>query len=60
MSTKLKGKFYWTTIRPTILYDSECWVLKGQHERKVRFAEMRMLRWMCGDIRQDKKSVKVI
>ncbi|KAM1152002.1 hypothetical protein FF1_034659 [Malus domestica] len=25
MSLKLKGKFYRTTIRPTMLYGSECW-----------------------------------
>lgn len=25
---KLKGKFYWTTIRPTMFYGSECWTIK--------------------------------
>ena len=33
--TKLKGKLYCTAICPAILYGSECWALKGQHERKV-------------------------
>ena len=42
--TKLKGKFY----RTAIIYGSECWALKGQLERKVRVAKMRMLKWMCG------------
>ena len=44
--TKLKGKLYCTAICPAILYGSECWALKGQHERKVGVAEMKMLRWM--------------
>lgn len=35
----------------TILYDSECWVLK-EHERKIKVAKMKMLRWMCGHIRK--------
>ncbi|KAH1225701.1 Craniofacial development protein 2 [Glycine max] len=51
---KLKGKFYRTTVRPAILYGTECWAVKSQHETKVGVAEMRMLRWMCGKTRQDK------
>ncbi|RZB98883.1 LINE-1 retrotransposable element ORF2 protein [Glycine soja] len=51
---KLKGKFYWTAVRPAILYGTECWAVKSQHENKVGVAEMRMLRWMCGKTRQDK------
>ncbi|KAL5128566.1 Craniofacial development protein 2 [Glycine soja] len=51
---KLKGKFYRTAVRPTILYGTECWAVKTQHENKVGVAEMRMLRWMCGKTRQDK------
>ena len=41
---KVKGKFYRTTIRPTILYDNECWTLKRQQKHKMEVAEMRMLR----------------
>ncbi|RZB80334.1 putative 2-carboxy-D-arabinitol-1-phosphatase [Glycine soja] len=51
---KLKGKFYRTAVRPAILYGTECWAVKSQHETKVGVAEMRMLRWMCGKTRQDK------
>ena len=29
---KLKGKFYRTTIRPVLLYGSECCAVKYQHE----------------------------
>ena len=48
---KLKGKFYRTTIRPALLYGSECWAIKYQHEQKMSVAEMR---WMCGHTRKDK------
>ncbi|KAH1239249.1 Phospholipid-transporting ATPase 3 [Glycine max] len=51
---KLKGKFYRTAVRSTILYGTKCWAVKSQHETKVGVAEMRMLRWMCGKTRQDK------
>ncbi|KAH1210957.1 Style cell-cycle inhibitor 1-A [Glycine max] len=51
---KLKGKFYRTAVRPAILYGTECWTVKSQHENKVGVAEMRMLRWVCGKTRQDK------
>ncbi|KAH1263123.1 putative serine/threonine-protein kinase abkB [Glycine max] len=51
---KLKEKFYRTAVKPAILYGTECWAVKSQHENKVGVAEMRMLRWMCGKTRQDK------
>ncbi|KAH1228604.1 hypothetical protein GmHk_10G028576 [Glycine max] len=51
---KLKRKFYRTAVRLAILYGTECWAVKSQHETKVGVAEMRMLRWMCGKTRQDK------
>jgi Reverse transcriptase (RNA-dependent DNA polymerase) len=51
---KLKGKFYKTAVRPAMLYGSECWGVNYEHEQKMRVAEMRMLRWMCGHTRLDK------
>ena len=51
---KLKGKFYRTAIRPAILYGTECWAAKGEHEHKLSVAEMKMLRWMSGHTRLDK------
>ena len=50
----LKGKFYRTAIRPAMLYGSECWATKYENEQKMRVAEMRMLRWMCGHTRLDR------
>ncbi|KAM1765238.1 hypothetical protein ACFX11_004391 [Malus domestica] len=54
MPLKLKEKFYRTTIRPAMLYGTECWAVKHQHVHKMGVAEMRMLRWMCGHTRKDK------
>ena len=54
ISIKLKGKFYRTTIRPVILYGSEWWALKGQHERKMRVVKIRMLRWISKYTKKDK------
>ena len=54
MPLKLKGKFYRTAIRPAMLYGTECWTAKGEHEHKLSVAEMKMLRWMSGHTRFDK------
>ena len=51
---KLKGKFYRTAVRPAMLYGAKCWATKKQHVHKMGVAEMRMLRWMCGQTRLDK------
>ncbi|RXH78558.1 hypothetical protein DVH24_002076 [Malus domestica] len=36
MPLKFKRKFYRTTIRPSMLYDTECWAGKQQHVHKLR------------------------
>lgn len=53
ISTEVKGKFYRTAIRPAVLYGSEYWAAKDQHIHKMSAAEMRMLKWMCGNTRLD-------
>jgi len=35
-------------------YYTECWALKRHHAQKMSVAEMRMLRWMCGNTWRDK------
>jgi len=37
-----------------MLYGTECWAVKSQHENQVNVAEMRMLRWTSGKTRHDK------
>ena len=37
-----------------MLYVTECWAIKRHHAQKMSVAEMRMLRWMCGNTRKDK------
>jgi hypothetical protein len=51
---KLKDKFYRTAIRPAMLYGAECWPTKGRHIQQLSVAEMRMLRWVCGNTRRDR------
>ncbi|XP_059281211.1 uncharacterized protein LOC132034891 [Lycium ferocissimum] len=51
---KLKGKFYILVIRPALLCGVECWPVKNSYVQRMKMAEMRMLRWMCGLIRRDR------
>jgi len=37
-----------------MLYETECWAVKNQHESKIHVAEMRMLCWMRGKTRWDR------
>jgi hypothetical protein len=37
---KLKGKFYKMTIKQAMMYDTECWAIKGQHIKNMSAAEM--------------------
>nr|XP_016515887.1 PREDICTED: uncharacterized protein LOC107832536 [Nicotiana tabacum] len=56
----LKGKFYKAVVRPAMLYGVECWPVKNSHVQRMKVAEMRMLRWMCGLTRLDKIKNEVI
>ena len=54
MSVMIKGKVYRTVVRPALMYGAETWALNKAQEKKLEFAEMRMLRWMCGVTKLDK------
>ncbi|XP_070050476.1 uncharacterized protein [Nicotiana tomentosiformis] len=54
VTSRLMGKFFKVVVRPTMLYGAECWPVKKSHVQKMKVAEMRMLRWMCGHTRKDK------
>ncbi|XP_070050899.1 uncharacterized protein [Nicotiana tomentosiformis] len=51
---RVKGKFYRVVVRSTMLYGVECCPVKNTHMQKMKVAETRMLRWMCGCTRRDK------
>ena len=61
MPLELKGKFYRTTIIPSLQYELKCWAFRKDHSRKIEVAEMRILRLMSGhtlrDIIRDMKKV---
>ena len=47
-------------VRPTLLYEAECWPIKRSHLQRLKVAEMRMIRWICGHARLDKIRNEVI
>ena len=51
MKVKIKGKVYKKIVRPAMVYGAE--TVKKTH-KKMKVAEMKMLRWMCGVTRLDK------
>nr|GEX55959.1 retrovirus-related Pol polyprotein LINE-1 [Tanacetum cinerariifolium] len=56
---KLKGTFYKAAIRPAMLYGSECWPITKALAFRVEVAELRMLRWTCGNTMVDMISNRV-
>ncbi|KAF3662152.1 hypothetical protein FXO37_12577 [Capsicum annuum] len=46
--------YLWVVVRPALLYGAECWPVKNSHIQRMKVAEMRMLRWMCGLTRGDR------
>ena len=50
----MKGRVYRMVIRPALLYGAECSPIKRSHVKRMRVAEMRMIRWICGHTRLDK------
>lgn len=50
---RLKGKFYSVVVRSTILSGAKYWQVKISHVQKIKVAEMRMMRCMCGHTRRD-------
>ena len=54
MPLSLKGKFYKTVVKPSLLYGTECWANKKQHTQKINITKMRMLKWRCDKIWMDK------
>ena len=38
MNVKIKGKVYWTVVRPALLYGADTWALKKAQEMKLGIA----------------------
>jgi hypothetical protein len=56
-SLRLKGKVYASCVRSCLIYGSETWPMKVEHELKLDRTEMSMVRWMCGiSLKERKKS----
>ncbi|XP_064108059.1 uncharacterized protein LOC135216609 [Macrobrachium nipponense] len=47
-STKVKGQFYKSVVRPGIGYGAETCLMKKVQEQEMDVEEVKMLRWMCG------------
>ena len=51
---KIKGQLYKACVRSAMCYGAECWVLRKEEVTRLRMAEMRMVRMMCGKTLKDK------
>ena len=44
MSLKTKMKLYWALMLPVLMYESQCWTLRKEDEKRLLVAEMTWLR----------------
>ena len=42
------------TVQSTMLHGSETWPLRKENDMALKWAEMRIVRWMCGMKLQDR------
>ena len=55
VSLKLKGKIYDACVQRVLVYGSETWAMKAGDLDRLRRAERRMVRRMCGVSLKDRK-----
>ena len=55
-SLRIKGALYKRYVRSTLNSGAESWPLRVEDERKLKTAEMRILRMLCGKTYKDKTS----
>ena len=58
VSLRMKGQVYRSCVRSVMIYGSETWPMKKEHENRLNTTEMRMIRWMSGVSLRDRKSSK--
>jgi len=54
ISLIVRGRFYSSCVRSTMLHGSETWLIRKENEVALQRAEMRMVRWICGMKLQDR------
>ena len=47
-------------VRFALIYRVKCWSIKKSHVQRIRVAEMRMIRWICGHKKLDKNKNELI
>jgi hypothetical protein len=61
---RLKGKFYRSVVRPTMVYGYsymvQCWTVDRRIKQCISVAEMKMLRWISGVTREDIRRKKYV
>jgi len=53
ISLIVRGRLYSSCVQSSMLHGSKNWPIKKENEVALQWAEMRMVRWMCGVKLQD-------
>ena len=56
----LKVRLYNDCVRSSLLHGSETWPVRKEYEVALQWAEMRMVKWMCGVKLQDRIPSKAL
>jgi len=54
ISLIMRGRLYSSCVQSSMLHGSETWPVRKENEVAFQWAEMRMVRWMCGIKLQDR------
>ena len=60
ISLIVKGRLYSSFMRSSMLHGSDTWPIRNKNEVAHQWAEMGMVRWMCGIKLQDRVPSKVV
>jgi hypothetical protein len=58
LSLRLKGQLYALTVRSAMLYSAETWPIRKEELEKLERTQTRMLRWMAGVKRSERKKTE--
>jgi len=54
ISLKVRGRLHSSCVQSSMLHGSETWPIRKENEVALQWAEMRMVRWLCGVKLQDR------